>query len=199
MSKNTEITKLRNGLARFLQPIVDEGTWKPRSKKHHLIRCKYKGCPLEFTFPLSPKPNLSMVAVIKQVDLKLAKCGLFRPSKRKIKMMVPGDVDYYLDQLFDFLEEQEQLSTSSDTGVGDANRYIKKARTTQRARVRSITSKKPYKKKISYDVLGGEVSYDRYYSWMRKKFKDGRVRNGFMQVSKGTYLEALVIWKNKDK
>ena len=113
--------------------------------------------------------------------------------------MVPGDVDYYLEQLFDFLDQQEQLLTASNTGVGDANRYIEKARKTQRARVRSITLKKPYKKKISYDVLGGEVSYDRYYSWMRKKFKDGRFRKGYMQVSKGTYLEALVIWKNRDK
>ena len=64
---------------------------------------------------------------------------------------------------------------------------------------RSITLKKPYKKKISYDVLGGEVSYDRYSAWMRKKFKDGRFRKGYMQVNKGTYLEELVIWKNRDK
>jgi len=199
MSKNTEITKLRKGLEKFLEPIVDEGTWKPRSNKHHLLRGKYKGCPLDFSFPLTPKPSLSMAAVYKQVRQKLAKCGLVPPSKLKLKMVVPGDVDYYLDQLFDFLDQQEQLSTSSNTGVLDANIYRKIAQTTQQKRVSAVRKKKPYKKKISYDVLGGEVSYDRYYSWMKKKFEDGRIRQGYFQVSKGTYLEALVIWKEQNK
>ena len=37
---------------------------------------------------------------------------------------------------------------------------------------RSLQDNKPYKKTISYDILGGVVSYDRYYSWIKKKLKD---------------------------
>jgi hypothetical protein len=201
MTITAEIKVLRKGLEKFLEPIADKGTWNPGTTKHHRIRCKYDGCPLDFSFPKSPKKKLSMKAVYKQVKQKLAHCGLVPPSKLKLKMVVRYDTDYYLDQLFDFLEAQEKLFTGRpSTGVSAAKGYIREAHKTQRARVRSLQQdKKPYKKKISYDKVGGVVSYDRYYSWMKKKFRDGNFRQGYLQVSKGTYLEALVMWKEQNK
>ena len=78
------------------------------------------------------------------------------------------------------------------------------AKTTQRTRVRALTSKKPYKKKISYVSekgrrKGKRITYEQYYSWMKKMFRDGKYREGYLRVSKPTYLEAMVIWKKLNR
>ena len=97
-------------------------------------------------------------------------CGLRAPDKLKIEMVGPFDVDRYLDGLFDFLHTQEKLFSKKET-VSGAKRYIGEARKKQSARVRTVKGNKPYKTKVSYDIVGGVVTYDRYYSWMKKKLE----------------------------
>ena len=198
MTATADIKKLRKGLTKFLRPICDDGSWKETSAKHINISCKYQGCSLKFTFSLSQKSS-TISAVYRTVKKTLANCGVRPPSNLKLKMVLPGDVDYYLEQLFDFLDTQEKLFTGSNTGITDSYSYLKEAKHTQRERVKSLKGKKPYKKRISYEKLGGLVVYERYYIWQRRKFRDGKYRKGYLQESKGTYLEALAMWKQKRK
>ena len=123
MTAKADLNKLRKGLTKFLRPICDEGTWIETSSTHGNISCKYDGCSLNFTFPHRPSKTLHMGALYKQVQQKLASCGLRAPSKLKLKMVVPGDADYYLDQLFDFLEIQEKLFTAYSTTFSDGTGY----------------------------------------------------------------------------
>lgn len=194
MTATADIKKLRKGLTKFLRPICDEGTWKETSKKHINISCKYQGCQLKFTFSLSPKSG-TINSVYQTVRKTLASCGVRPPSNLKLKMVLPGDGDYYLGQLFDFLDTQEKLFTDSNTGITESFGYLKEAKKKQRGRIKALQGKKPYKKRISYDTLGGLVVYERYYMWKRRKFRDGKYRNGYLQISKGAYLEALAIWR----
>ena len=200
MSKNTEITKLRKELTKWLQPIVDEGSWNPRSKKHHVLLAKYDGCPLHFQFPLSAKGSVSMDAVYRQVRKELAKCGLVPPDKLKLKMITPGDflLESHLEGLYDFIDRQEQLITAKGDW-SDAKTYLKQAQNVQRRGVREVSQKKPYKLKISYDAVGGLVTYYRYYYWGQKMYRDGRYRIGFMSCTKDEYREQMIIWKEKNQ
>ena len=84
-------------------------------------------------------------------------CGLRAPDKLKIKIVGAFDVDRYLDGLFDFLHTQEKLFSKKET-VSGAKRYIGEAKKNQSARVRTVKRNKPYKTKVSYDVIGGVVS-----------------------------------------
>ena len=198
MSTDADISKLYKLLKKYLMPICDEGSWKERSGTHRRIVCKYKGCSLNFTFAHRPKGKTKMVNVYKQVRTKLEHCGLRAPDKLKVKMVGPFDVDRYLDGLFDSLDIQEKLFIKKDKQSG-AGRYIREARKKQTARVRAVKGNKPYKTKVSYDVVGGVVTYDRYYSWMKKKLSNGKKAVGYFQVDKGTYQEAVIMWRQEDK
>jgi len=67
-------------------------------------------------------------------------------------MVVPGDGDYYLDELFDSLEEQEKLFTGPRGQHQEASRYVGEARRKQRARVKAITSKNHTRKIFLYGM-----------------------------------------------
>ena len=125
-------------------------------------------------------------------------CGLRAPDKLKIEMVGPFDVDRYLDGLFDFLHTQEKLFSKKET-VSGAKRYVGEAGKKQSARVRAVKGNKPYKTKVLYDVVGGVVTYDSYYPWMKKKLRNEKKAIGYFQVDKGTYQEAVVMWRQKDK
>ena len=200
-SKKSEVNLLIKIIRTIYEAYGDRGTWKRRSKNHHLITFKYKAEMFRTAISTTPRNIGTQFDTVRR---ELNRIGLDKGNNRfweqlHVRMATP--LDDYLDMegYLGALEEVIRVSKSSDYKGSPAQRaYFRDVKRITKERI-PHKKKKPYRKRLEFEHSTGrwkgEVKFWRHYVWAVRYRRDDTRVEGFHCVDKLTYQSELRTWK----